>query len=389
MQGPFLSPRTFVVVVVLVTAALYADGRSFAGAALPLVARTQLHGVRVVSDAYGTAGGAGGRASLIWVLLGETHFQPYVLESIAQARLFSADAPFFLIVDPLLAHGAGWDARLDALRVERINPTELEDDFGRDFTAAFSQLWDFHLRDHPVMAPVYDDQRNIKFTLYTIARLVALYQLMAARSLKRVVHVENDQMLYGSIETVADAADACGIRLAMARTNAEMLTASVLYASRATDLKDMLDFFLDAITQGPERAFRIARSTFVTDMSLSAAYFDDALLRPGTARAVRSLPNTNDGSCLALKSGFFFDAAALSQWCCGNFFEPGRHFSFKLEFSQVPYWDAPFEWRLLEPPNSLRVPIWNGSRAFNLHMHSKQLHLWRSTDSNTSLRWPS
>lgn len=371
------------------TAALYAaDGRSFAGAALPLVARTQLHGVRVALDAAGAAGGAGGRASLVWVLLGETHFQPYVLESIAQARLFSPNAPFFLVVDPGLARAAGWDTRLDALGVERINPTELEDDFGRAFTAAFSQLWDFHLQDHPLMAPAYDNQRNMKFTLYTSARLVALFQLMASRSLRRVVHVENDQMLYGSIQAVADAADNCGIRLAMTRINAELLTASVLYVSRATDLKDMLDFFLDAITQGPEHAFRIARSTYVTDMSLSAAYFDEARFRSGPASEVRSLSNSNDASCVEKHSGFFFDAGPLSQWCCGDFYNPGQRFIIKSGPCQVRFWDAPFEWRLLDPPGRLRVPVWNGTRAFNLHMHSKQLHLWRSNDPNISMRWP-
>lgn len=370
--------------VLAAAAALYAvESESPVSVALSLAGRTQLHGVRIMSPSVRDG------ASLVWVLLGETHFQPYVLESIVQARLFNRDAPFFLVVDPTLAHAAGWDEQLDSLRVERVDPKEIEDSFGRDFSAAFSLLWDFHLREHPLMAPIYNDQRNLKFTLYTSARLVTLFQLMASRSLRNIIHIENDQMLYGPIQALADAANVCGVRLAMARINADMLTASVLYASSAGDLKDMLDFFLESITQGPEHAFQIARSTYVTDMSLSAAYFNHAQLNPNTARAVQSLPNVNGDSCLEAQSGFIFDALALSQWCCGDFYGPSQYFSYKLGFSQVRYWDAPFEWHLIAvPPGRLRVPVWNGSRAFNLHMHSKQLHLWRSTDSNVSLRWP-
>jgi hypothetical protein len=60
---------------------------------------------------------------------------------------------------------------------------------------------------------------------------------------------------------------------------------------------------------------------------------------------------------------------------------------YKNPESEVQYWNASFEWRLLDPPNRLRVPFWNGTRVFNLHMHSKQLHLWRSTDSDISMGW--
>ena len=32
------------------------------------------------------------------------------------------------------------------------------------------------------------------------------------------------------------------------------------------------------------------------------------------------------------------------------------------------------------PPIPLRYPIWNGTRVWNLHLHSKMLHWWRSDD---------
>ena len=83
-----------------------------------------------------------------------------------------------------------------------------------------------------------------------------------------------------------------------------------------------------------------------------------------------------------------------------------------MDESATRYWDFPFAWRLVPLPEGvapallvdldgqrwgggkrgayggggvssgqgLRAPFWNGTRVFNLHMHSKQLHLWRSTD---------
>ena len=39
-------------------------------------------------------------ASLVWVLLGDPHFQPYLLESVRQARIFNKEELFFLVVDP-------------------------------------------------------------------------------------------------------------------------------------------------------------------------------------------------------------------------------------------------------------------------------------------------
>ena len=47
------------------------------------------------------SGGVGGsEASLVWVLLGDTHYQPYLMESIRQARVFNPRELFFLVIEP-------------------------------------------------------------------------------------------------------------------------------------------------------------------------------------------------------------------------------------------------------------------------------------------------
>lgn len=64
---------------------------------------------------------------------------------------------------------------------------------------------------------------------------------------------------------------------------------------------------------------------------------------------------------------------------------PKKHYHVRLAESRTRYWDLPFEWKNdAAPPGlslpRLRLPWWNGSRVFNLHMHNKQLHLFKSSD---------
>ena len=379
-------------VLMLVAMSFVADEARPAANGAPLFhVFTQQRGLRATAaDATlaGSGSGVNGHASLVWILLGELQFQPYVLESIAQARLFNTEAPFFLVVDKALASAAGWDERLNALAVECVDPSEIEDDFGREFSAAFLQLWEVHFawQGFP-MLPVYENKGNFMFMQYSTTRLITLLQLISARSLRRVVHVENDQMLYGSIQTLSQAADACGIRLAMPRLDDKQLAASVLYVQDAEDLKEMLEFFLASINQGPEHAMNVTKTFHVVDMTMCAAYFADAQERFCIAGSVQTLPTTITGTCLGEQFAFVFDAASLSQWCCGIHTDPWSRFTFKNSWNKVRYWDAPFEWRLLDFPTRLRVPFWNNTRIFNLHMHSKQLHLWRSTDLDVSMSW--
>ena len=87
-------------------------------------------------------------------------------------------------------------------------------------------------------------------------------------------------------------------------------------------------------------------------------------------------PTQNDGSCLA-GGGWLYDGLPLGTWCCGSFEWPRKHLEIRMEESATKYWLAPFEWRVVD---GMRRPFWNGTPAFNLHMHSKQLRLFRSDE---------
>ena len=226
-----------------------------------------------------------------------------------------------------------------------------------------------------MMQPTINGKSNMDFTMVTMTRLVYVHQLMALWGITRVVHIENDQMIYGSIQRVADAAGACDVRLAMTRVG-ERLAPATVYIHDAAAIKEMLDWILEAINKGVDHAISVARTKWVTDMSLPAVFFSNKQ-EVGDTRSV-TFPASNDGSCLAAKSALIFDGLPLGTWCCGSFEWPRKHLQLKMQESSTKYWDEVFEWRVVD---GLRRPFWNNTEVFNLHMHSKQLHLFRSSDA--------
>ena len=52
-----------------------------------------------------------------------------------------------------------------------------------------------------MMLPTLNHRTNMDFTALTMLRLVMLHNYAAARGLRGVLHVENDQMLYGRVRT--------------------------------------------------------------------------------------------------------------------------------------------------------------------------------------------
>jgi hypothetical protein len=351
-------------------------------------------------------------ASLVWVLLGDPHFQPYLLESVRQARIFNREELFFLVVDP---HFFPWDHRwmknLKRMRVRLcarsrtrpthhapslsrtrahahpsqvniINYTNLQDPFVHDFEKNYQRLWDELGRKlGAMMQPTINGKSNMDFTQVTMTRVVAVHQVMSVYGVERVVHIENDQMIYGSIQRVTRAADACGVRLALTRLGIRMSYAT-MYAKDAASLKQMLDFILGVISKGVDHAVKVVASKWVTDMSLPVPFFEERATAGDEWAA--TFPHAPDHSCLSDESGFMFDALPLGTWCCGSFNQPKKHLAVKMEESETQYWKGNFSWAVVEDKDAggarVRRPFWNGEAVFNLHMHSKQLQLWRSDD---------
>jgi hypothetical protein len=340
---------------------------------------------------------AGAGTYLVYVLLGDPHFQHYALHSIRQARLLNPSLRMVMVVSPeVLAGRPEWGPELGRLAVNVVNYTMLGSDFLAVFQRQYAGLWEALRRRVGFMLPTINDRMNFAFTQLTMERLYALYQLMHVYGLRDVIHVENDQMLYGDVAAAAAAAKACGVDLAMTRIGRRMAPA-VVYARNASALKGMLDFMLEAISGGPDHATAVAGTGWVTDMSLTAAYFEQQR-GAGRGGAVTSWPNraeegggASGSACIYDKlGGTIFDAAPLGHWCCGTFERPTEYFTHRDGESEVAYWDREFTWvNATAAPAAagaaaavqgrpVRRPQWDGHPVFNLHIHSKQLHLWGS-----------
>ena len=338
---------------------------------------------------------------IVWVLLGDPHFQPYIWESIVQARLWNPDAALHLLIDPThIASNPVWAWNAKAYDVVIANASTYVDDYYTTFSARYAELWRLLAahKTNSMMLPTINDKTNMDFTSFTMVRLVILYNYIYRLQLMSVVHLENDQMIYHSIDAIQRAASFCKVSILMTRLGKRLSPAANYFQTPAA-LKELLDFILEHISQGMGHAIQVANTVWVTDMSITASYFD--MHRHLRHANVSTFPHAWDDSCFFEQSkGLVFDALPLGTWCCGSFVSPRSHFKITMDESATPYWAFPFAWQLkslhsaqtkplqfrdldgkLWAGAELRVPVWNNTPVFNLHMHSKQLHLFRSTDA--------
>ena len=292
------------------------------------------------------------------------------------------------------------------------------------------------------MQPSLGGGTNTAFTVVTLTRLIYVHHWLRATGQRRAIHLENDQMVYGGAGELAAAAGACGVRAAVGHVAAGRVAAAVVYVEGAPALAPFLDFLWGALSHGWQHAAAaVGGDLWVTDMALLAAWARRAgggggvALWPLFGGEGGGAPGGGAASaCLAREmGGLVVDAAAVGIWFAGDMGRGRQWFEVRTEFSDVAVWDAPntgwgtrapFEaggaappavryppprrapaagaaaaaaaaagkgWLTVEggeaggdvrdgPPRVLRYPVFNSSRAWNLHIHSKMLHWWRSDD---------
>lgn len=318
------------------------------------------------------------RPTILYVLLGTPAFQYWALTGIQQARKLNPDTNIVLVHTTELTENADWLQQLRVLRVELV----LYDDIVDIFSMTFADKYRMIVSQLEIsLNPPFGSTGNSDFMQLTMIRLAAVHRAMQVLDLKHVIHMENDQMLYATVQTLATAAESCDLHLGMTRLGRNTLAPAVLYIRQAADLFELLSYMDGVFTEGGEYAMQLIGSPWVSDMTLTAIFFNQHELQASTSGnhhpPIATLPNGPDQSCMFMTSGYMFDAAPLGQWCCGTFFKPTEYFTAKSRDASVPYWDGTFEWRNQTGTN-WRVPFWNGHSVFNLHMHSKALHLWTS-----------
>jgi hypothetical protein len=428
--------------------------------------------------------------ALVWTLIyggahlaptrGSVNYQYYLPESIRQARIWNPGVDFYLLTDDparLFEERPHWEV---LLAQGHLNASVVDVGTLRDWELIHIEE---RMRDiwgplghalGTMMMPSLAGGTNMAFTTVTLTRLVYLHHWLRARGGGAVVHLENDQMLYGGVEEVVGPARACGVDFALGRVAPTRFAAAVLFLEGSAPLRRLVDFLTGALSHGWQHAAAVAESYWVTDMSLTAAFVAaqgrNASAVHGELAAVFPAPQEAVGpssDCLAREMGPLVDAAVLGIWCCGDMSHGREWMSIRTEYAESPVlWELPFAWELgsvvvrtgalagraeevewggwrhavrvprvprvardpqaledpaapggAEQPRSggggqqqqaawvsvpggeegeggkgalkavpvLRLPTWNGTRLFNLHLSSKMLHWWRSDDPQPPL----
>ena len=387
---------------------------------------------------------------LVWTLLygpeadargvSSVNYQYYLLESLRQARIFNPGIEFFVLTDDpdtLSLERASWSLLFASphINVTLVDVRSLRDWELIHIESRFRDVWGplAHSLGN-FMMPSLSGGTNWAFTVITLTRLIYVHHW--GRKYRYgggvIIHVENDQMIYGHVNELAESAINCNADFVLGRVAAQRTAAAVLYLSSYTALREFLDFLWDTLSHGANHAESVTGTPWVTDMSLTSAYIEMALNAGMKNVTIWPLSTVPSASCLSSHLAVIIDAAALGTWCCGDMGRGKEHFKIKSEFSDFPLWDSLLEWVILPisdaiPPyedademkmvNSmmgggdggdwivtlgpdwdegralaarkrrgssaprLRVPVWNGTRVWNLHMHSKMLHWWRSDDN--------
>jgi hypothetical protein len=306
--------------------------------------------------------------SLVFVLIGNPQHQYWLQESIVQARIFNPHFPFYLIATEEIHDHSSFISFLQYHSVKIVNYSNvIKDDLLQEFRNKFMIIGE--------MSPTIMGSKNDRFNQYTTERFFAIRSFMKLYEVKNVLHIENDQSIYDSIEVLSSAALACNIDFAMSRLSRTRMAPAVTFIHRYIHLDEFLNFTIDAYSHGADYAKAVAGSSWVNDMSLSAAFFNKHEdINQKKCSNICSFPGSVDNSCIYGHSRTIVDAAALGQ-LVGGTFGGGAGPGFRNEDTLISYWDYNFSMIIA---GNLRIPVWNGSHVFNLHIHSKNLEEWQS-----------
>ena len=296
-----------------------------------------------------------------------------------QARFLNSELPIYLLTDQK------WDFDKEFFELERIDLVEVDRIFKSEEHKTFTRI-----------------NRLTSLNLnglwsYAMERFFFLYDFIAERNLKNVIHLENDTLLYFSLEEMLSLFQ--DLQFAAPFQSSAGCIPSLVWIKEAKSLKS----FLDYANFETENYTGFFPQTYLNDMYLLARFykrFGGKLLTPlPTLMANYELffpkkkslffpDNQTELSFLSLTGelfpGFIFDAAGLGIFMNGNdrryapdsgngvshrrlLFEP-NHFSY--------YWGCDKKGR--------RVPYLSfkgvNYRIANLHFHSKMCENYTSYD---------
>jgi hypothetical protein len=213
---------------------------------------------------------------------------------------------------------------------------------------------------------------------------------MKQSRIKHVFHIENDNMLYIELGKLVKRMEFCGIRFAFPRAAVDQAVTSFVYAQTSEAFEDFSRWCVDVFRKGPDLASKYIGASWINDMTLGAHYL--RLQNSSKASGVFELPThfhlKTENCCLCYlseenKEPIIFDACVLGQYFGGTFAQPN-----------LPHWEQN---RLVDPRGEilrwyespvdrLKRPLIRDIHIVNIHVHSKQLEKFASSNTTSNVR---
>lgn len=315
------------------------------------------------------------RPTLIFTCIGEqafTKFQPYIWESLRQARLTNPNVSIVVILSKK-AFDQSIHHKLSSLRVMSVIHDNLVE----------SNLLLQEFRKIFFVKGSMTPDGNKYFVQFAVERLLSVYAYMNYSGISNVFHIENDNMLYVDLFKLSERMNTCGVKFAIPRAAVNQAVTSFIYVQTSKSMEHFIEWCVNIFRLGPDKAVQYLKTEWINDMTLGAQYL--RLYVSSDVVGVYELPTRfytkSENCCLCYLSKDYsepiiFDACVLGQYFGGTFGRPN-----------VPHWE---ENRLVDPrgdildwqentENKLKRPYIRGRHIVNIHVHSKQLEKFSSS----------
>jgi hypothetical protein len=307
---------------------------------------------------------ASAEPAIVFIHIGP-ELPPYLETAIHQARLFNKSCPIILVANQqaIAAMPAGMHAeQLQVVPCETLQKTPEHIAF---------------LQHSPV---------SKGFWLYTSERFLYLDDLIRQYQLENVFHLENDNMLYVDLDTLLPIFQAQYPGIAATFDNDQRCIAGLIYMSNQESTHQLASYFAQQAKHGYNdmQLLALFKDSVSRDILgalpiIPKAYADQHPLKSASGHTVKdSKPFYNHVD----QFHSIFDAAAIGQYLGGG--DTVLHPHVKPGFINESCIFNPslftYKWRRDSEGRKVPYAIYEGRsyRINNLHVHSKQLHLFSS-----------
>lgn len=307
--------------------------------------------------------------AIVFVHLGPSWI-PYLLEAIAQARLFNPESEIFLIADAQHKFFMKDHQDVEFVSRETVPKSRVRKQF-----EAKSQI---------------DSKFRNGFWRFAIERFFVIHDFMIYRDLGEIVHLESDNLIYFKVDEFAPLVRSLGQGLSVVKDNDRRCIPSVVWVVGHAELRGFLEDYNKRFASKGTNDMDSLGTYIDTKWLLLPVVHPKYLVKSGYLLRSQSGGVAKNPLAYGLLAPFFggvFDGAAIGQLLGGtdrrNSSEP--IVSYTNESAVYQYVVSDIEWGHEDRVGWVPYLRVGGelTRVLNLHIHSKEL--WRFVSTRNEL----